>query len=153
SRDELREYLTDTILHSLEHAMRNLVLTEGCARDEEIGSHGMLRLTYGRRSREPAFYVHERNQGGNGATRLVAQVFQERGAGYLLQRWLDRALVCPVGDEESFLKYMLRRYEGELVSFTEQYFQARPQDRRPPQELLVGLTRNWMQEDDPLLGR
>jgi hypothetical protein len=150
---ELQEYLMDTVLHSLEHAMRNLVLTEGCARDEEIGSHAMLNLTYGRRSPESSFYVHERNQGGNGATRLVAQMFQERGQGYLLQRWWDRALACPVGDEEDFLRYMLRRHAAELSRFAEEFFAAAPEDRRPPRELLVALTRGWMPEGDTLLGR
>src|SRR5262249_27973898 len=107
----------------------------------------------GRRSPESCFYVHERNQGGNGATRLVAQTLQERGPGYLLQRWWDRALACPVGDEEDFLKYMLRRHADQLTRFTEAFFATAPEDRPPPRELLVGLTRGWMPEGDPLLGR
>ncbi len=139
SRDEVMDYIQSTVLHSLKHGMRNLFVADGSTKDEEVGSFGMFKLTYGHWSTdEDALWIYERNQDGSGATRLVDEVLLSKGKGYVLKRWWDSTLACPVGDEEAFIKTVIRE-EGEALR---DYAEARRDDdqRTPdPRDFLKDL--------------
>lgn len=151
---EFRRFLGDVVLHSLGQSLRNLFIIEGCTRDEEVGVHGPLWLTHGRRPDDPALYVYERNQDGNGATRLLSSSL-DRGPGYSLRRWWGCTLGCPVGDEEDFIRHMLRWHAAEFAAFR-QRFEAAPSRSKPsPREMLERLSSGWRAAvmDDPAVGR
>ena len=153
-KSEILDYLMDNIVHSLKQATRNLFLTEGSTRDEEIGSHSVLNLTYGKKPWDTSFYVYERNQDGNGATRLASEVLKENPT-HLLKRWWEVTLSCPVGDEEDFLKRVLRDNKQLLLDFQETFFQSEPQDRPNPRDFLFPLVEGQVKDKnhDPLLQR
>lgn len=153
--EEVTGYLADVVLLSLEHALRNLFLVEGSTRDEEVGTHGMLALTYGRRSPDAAVYVYERNQDGNGATRLVRLSLTGRGPTHIVRRWHECALGCPVAEEEVFVKHILRHHAADMLGFRAAYERAAPGDRPSPRPLLERLTAGWLlaAEGDPRVGR
>lgn len=131
SRGEVMDYIQSTVLHSLKHGMRNLFVTDGSTKDEEVGSFGMFKLTYGHwSSDEDALWVYERNQDGSGATRLVNEVLSSQGRGYVLTRLWDSTLSCPVGDEEAFIRTVVRE-EGEALR---EYAEAHRDDNENPPE-------------------
>jgi hypothetical protein len=139
SREEVMDYIQSTVLHSLKHGMRNLFVTDGSTKDEEVGSFGMFKLTYGHWSAdEDALWVYERNQDGSGATRLVNEVLSSQGRGYVLTRWWDSTLSCPVGDEEAFIKTVIREEGKALRDYAEA---RRDEDETPPDpdDFLEGL--------------
>jgi hypothetical protein len=135
----VREFLEVTLLHSLKHAVRHLFITEGSTRDEEVGSFGMFRLTHPDWSPGRDFYIYERNQDGNGATRLVVEMLARRGRRYGVERWWDVTLACPVGDEEDFLRAALRQHGPALRGFAAAFLAAAPPQRTSPAEFLAGL--------------
>jgi hypothetical protein len=153
NRAEVSGYVMDVLVHSLRQAMTHLFLVEGSAQDEVVGSHAMLGLTHDRRPIDPAFYVYERNQDGNGATRLVGAALTERTPSHVLARWWDASLACPVEDEEDFVKHVLRRHHDSLRRFQQEFWAAPPEARPSPRGLVVGLAAPWLSENDPRLGR
>jgi hypothetical protein len=120
-RTDVMEYIQSTILHSLKHGLRNLFVTEGSTNDEEVGSHGMLPLTYGHWSDDESLWIYERNQDGSGSTRLVQEVLSSEGIKYVLNRLWDTTLTCPVGDEEAFIKSIVREHGDALRTFAEEF--------------------------------
>lgn len=153
-KPEVVNYLMDNIIHSLKQATKNLFLTEGSTRDEEVGSHSVLTLTYGKEPQDTSFYVYERNQDGNGATRLVAEVLQEKPA-HFSTRWWETTLSCPVGDEEDFIKTVLRKHSQSLLNFQKEFFKSEPKNRDNPKYFLVSLVEQQIKghDDNPLLQR
>jgi hypothetical protein len=139
SREEVMDYIQSTILHSLKHGMRNLFVADGSTRDEEVGSFGMFKLTYGHWSTdEDALWIYERNQDGSGATRLVDEVLSSKGKGYVLKRWWDSTLACPVGDEEAFIKTVIREESEALRAYAEAH-RDDGQEPPDPEDFLKGL--------------
>lgn len=150
------DYLMDILIHSLKQSTRNLFLIEGNTRDEEVGSHSVLKVTHGHFPETSAFYVYERNQDGNGATRLAFELLDEKSSkepAYLSSRWWDSTLSCPVGDEEDFLKAVLRSYGSELLKFQEEFFQAEPQHKPDPKRFLSNLLQGQLTQNSPFLQR
>lgn len=137
---ELTEYVQVTLLHSLKHAVRHLFVTEGSTRDEEVGSFGVFKLTHAEWAPEHDFYVFERNHNGSGAARLVHQVVRRRGPMHLLARWWDVTLACPVGDEEEFIRAVIRTHGGEIAVWAVDFFARSPQERESPLPML----RQWL---------
>lgn len=153
-KPEVVNYLMDNIIHSLKQATKNLFLTEGSTRDEEVGSHSVLTLTYGKEPHDTSFYVYERNQDGNGATRLVAEVLQENPA-HFSTRWWETTLSCPVGDEEDFIKTVLRKHSQPLLNFQKEFFKSEPKNRDNPKHFVVSLVEQQIKgyDENPLLQR
>jgi hypothetical protein len=153
-RVQFRRFLGDVILHSLEQAVRNLFLVEGSTRDEEVGTHAVLWLAHGRTATDPAVYAYERNQDGNGATRLLLTGLHRPG-GYPVRRWWGCACGCPVGDEEDFVKHVLRSHRAELLHFAAAYRAAPAGDKPSPRALLESLISGYRlaSPDDPAVGR
>ncbi|WP_218916376.1 DEAD/DEAH box helicase [Calidithermus chliarophilus] len=150
---EVLAFLKDTLLHSLEHALRKLFITEGSTRDEETGSHLRLKIHYGEVDPHSAFYLYERNQDGSGATRLFADALTRRTVAQRLRRWWQESLSCAVGDEEAFLRSALRRHREALSGFTARFFSTDIAERPSPKEFLLELYGDFLAEDSPLLGR
>lgn len=146
-KPEVVNYLMDNIIHSLKQATKNLFLTEGSTRDEEVGSHSVLTLTYGKEPQDTSFYVYERNQDGNGATRLVFEVLQENPA-HFSTRWWETTLSCPVGDEEDFIKTFLRKHSQPLLNFQKEFFQSEPKKRKNPKDFVVDLVKEQIKGRD-----
>lgn len=145
-KSEVLRFLRDTIVHSLKHATRNLFLTEGSTRDEEVGSHTVLDILYGQAPKEPAFYVYERNRGGNGSARAAAETLRRKDVGYRIQRWWDVSLACPVGDEEEFLRTVMRRAGKALLDLQAEYVALPPEDRSNLPEDLEALLKREVGE-------
>ncbi len=139
SRKEVIDYIQSTILHSLKHGMRNLFVADGSTKDEEVGSFGMFKLTYGHWSTdEDALWVYERNQDGSGATRLVDEVLSSKGRGYVLKRLWDSTLACPVGDEESFMKTVIQK-EGKVLRDYAETLRDDDRETSDPRDFLKDL--------------
>ncbi|HEX4612455.1 MAG TPA: DEAD/DEAH box helicase, partial [Urbifossiella sp.] len=154
TEDGFPRFLGDVVLHSLERGLRNLFLVEGCTRDEEVGTHATLWASHGREPADPALYVYERNQDGNGATRLLADGLR-RGSGHAVRRWWGCTCGCPVGDEEDFVRYALRSHQKELAAFAAR-FRVAPLDNKPsPRATVEGVASAYRatDADDPALGR
>lgn len=152
SSTRVREFLQVTILHSLKHAVRHLFITEGSTRDEEVGSFGMFRLTHPQWSPNSDFYVYERNQDGNGATRLVGAIREPQRLPHLVERWWDVTMSCPVGDEEDFLRAALTAHGAALRGLSAGFFAAPLPERQSPKEDLIAMF-PALARDLGLLGR
>lgn len=151
SREQALDYLAATAVHSLKHAVRRLFTTEGFARDEEVGSTAVLPFTHGHWDDEARFYVFERNAGGNGATRLLAEAGL-RPPGYMFNRWREHSLGCPVGQEEDFVRTAFARAGDRLVAFAREFLSTPPRDRPSPEPLLADLLPDVV-DDEVALGR
>jgi hypothetical protein len=145
---EQRRYLAVTLTHSMKHAVRHLFVTQGSTRDEEVGSAGVFELTHAAWSPERDFYVYERNVDGSGAARLVRDALGGGTPDERVRRWWDATLACPVGEEEEFVRAMLRRHPQELADFAQAFHEA-PLDQRPsPKAFLLDLVGQLLDESD-----
>lgn len=151
TREAVLEYLAATTVHSLKHAVHRLFSTEGYTRDEEVGSTAFLPFTHGHWGDESRFFVFERNAGGNGATRLL-QVAAQRPPGYLLNRWWEHSIGCPVAQDEDFVRTAFTRDGARLVAFAQDFLAAAPKDRPSPRPFLTELLPEVV-DDDMALGR
>lgn len=107
------EFVADVILHSLEHALFNLVLLLGGVPEQELSRFTKLSMSHDERSNEEAFYIFERNRDGNGATRILCEQLEHPE--HFVSDWISTALTCPVADEEAYIRAMLQRYGDELA--------------------------------------
>jgi hypothetical protein len=150
-RKAVLDYLSAIAVHSLKHAVRRVFATEGYSRDEEVGSSAVLPFTHGHWGEPPRFFVFERNAGGNGSTRLVGEL-NGRGEGYLVNRWWEYALGCPVGQEEEFVSAAFAYAGDAFVQFARDFLAAAPRDRPTPREALSALLPELV-PDEVVLGR
>jgi hypothetical protein len=105
-------------------------------------------MTHAAWSPEHDFYVYERNVDGSGAARLVRDVLGCGAPDERVRRWWDATLACPVGEEEEFVRAMLRRHPRELTDFAREFHEA-PLDQRPsPKAFLLEAVGHLIDESD-----
>lgn len=100
-------FRADVAAHSLEHALRSMFTVVGGVSEAEVAGTVELRTLGTGRPR--AISIVERGEWGNGATRAVHDLLRADNASERSWRHLWRAAAtCPVGDEEDFLRWLLR---------------------------------------------
>lgn len=158
---EVKRFVSDTVIHSLKHASRNMFTMHGSADEQLVGSSAQLNLTHGPGEHEPAFYVYERNQDGAGSTRAAARYFKDGEAhstGQRVKEWWRYTLECPVAEDEQLLKAVLApERQSQVTTEVKRILALPPHERQGDLQALKTILRQVTQDtleiDSPQMGR
>ncbi|UBV45513.1 hypothetical protein LAJ19_21555 (plasmid) [Deinococcus taeanensis] len=161
---KVREYVSDTLVHSLKHAARNMFTMHGSADSHLVGSSAQLSVTHGHNAHEAAFYIYERNQDGAGSTRSASRFLTAKPGlsltGRLVEEWWRYTLECPVAEDEQLIKAVIgpdAQGRAEVIQEVRRILSCPPHERQQGlaqlQHVLQRATQFTLELSSPQTGR